>query len=184
MAIRSSDYHFITHWRVENTVEQVYDILSEAKYLVRWWPSVYLDVQELKSGDEHGVGKVVKLYTKGCLPYTLQWRLRVTEANKPHGFKLEAWGDFSGRGIWTFTQDGAWVNITYDWKIRADIPMLRYFSWLLKPIFKANHRWAMTKGEQSMKLELKRRNMPEKANLIISPPGPTFPHNLRYKRIT
>jgi hypothetical protein len=180
----SNKYHFITNWRVEGTTEEVYEILSKPKGLERWWPSVYLEVQELEPGDEHGVGKVVKLLTKGWLPYTLRWQFRVTEACKPHGFKLEAWGDFNGRGIWTFAQQGAQVNITYDWEIHADKPILRYFSWLLKPIFSANHRWAMAKGEASLKLELKRRSLPEKANLIESPPGPTFPHSLRYKKIT
>ncbi len=35
------------------------------------------------------------------------------------------------------------MNITYDWKIRAEKPLLRYLSLLMKPIFSANHRWAI-----------------------------------------
>lgn len=154
----SNDYHFITSWQVESTVEEVYEILDNAPDLVRWWPSVYLDVEVLKSGDEHGVGKIVSLHTRGRLPYTLRWQFRVTESRYPHGFTLEASGDFVGRGIWTFRQNGPGVNITYDWKIRADKPLLRYLSFLLKPIFSANHRWAMRKGEESLGLELARRH--------------------------
>ncbi|TAK06488.1 polyketide cyclase, partial [bacterium] len=45
----SNDYHFITSWRAESTVEEVYEILDNAPDLVRWWPSVYLDVEVLKS---------------------------------------------------------------------------------------------------------------------------------------
>ena len=52
---------------MESTIDEVYDVLSKPTDLVRWWPSVYLVVQELEPGDEDGVGKVVKLYTKvGC----------------------------------------------------------------------------------------------------------------------
>ena len=62
-----------------------------------------------------------------------------------------------GRGIWTLRQDGADVLVRYDWKILAEKPLLRDFSSIMKPIFGANHRWAMAKGEESLKLELARR---------------------------
>ena len=126
----SNEYHFITHWRVKSTVEEVSDILSDPKALMRWWPSVYLDVKVLEPGDEHGLGRVVSLYTKGWLPYTLRWDFRVTEVHK-NGFTLVAWGDFEGRGIWTYEQDGPWVNVIYDWKILAEKPLLRYFSFIM-----------------------------------------------------
>jgi hypothetical protein len=173
--LASNDYHFITHWRVESTIAEIFEILQDGPALVRWWPSVYLDVKVLEPGDEVGIGKVVGLYTKGWLPYTLRWRFRVTEVRKD-GFTLVAEGDFDGRGIWTFEQDGPWVNITYDWKIKAEKPLLRYFSFIMKPIFSANHQWAMAKGEESLKLELARRhaaNADESAR-IPAPPSPTF----------
>ena len=153
----TNNYHFITVWRVESTIDEVSTILGDAPELVRWWPSVYLEVKMLEPGDERGLGKVVDLYTKGWLPYTLRWSFRVTEI-RDDGFTLVARGDFDGRGIWTFEQDGAWVNITYDWKIKAEKPLLRYFSFIMKPLFSANHRWAMAKGEESLKLEIARRH--------------------------
>lgn len=151
----SNEYHFITQWRVQGTVKEVVDVLRDPTDLVRWWPSVYLDVRVLEPGEPSGLGKVVDLYTKGCLPYTLRWTFRVTEV-RDDGFTLVASGDFHGRGIWTFLQKGEWVDIIYDWKIRAEKPLLRSLSWLMKPIFAANHRWAMAKGEESLTLELLR----------------------------
>lgn len=172
---RSNDYHFITHWRVEGELEEVAAILSDAPDLVRWWPSVYLEIKQLEPGDENGIGRVIDLYTKGWLPYTLRWSFRVTESNYPHGFAIKAMGDFDGRGIWTLEPDGRFTDITYDWKIRADKPLFRYFSFLLKPIFSANHEWAMRKGEESLKLELARRHARSEAEraLIPAPPRAT-----------
>lgn len=169
------DYHFITHWRVEGNVEEVSEIIGDAEDLVRWWPSVYLEVQVLEPGGEHGVGKVVSLYTKGWLPYALRWTFRVAESRAPHGSTIEASGDFIGRGIWTFVQDGRFADITYDWRIAAEKPLLRSLSFLLKPIFSANHQWAMRQGEQSLRLELRRRaaRTPEERALVPPPPGPT-----------
>ena len=170
----SNEYHFISHWRVPGTVEEVSDILSDAPALTRWWPSVYLDVQETKHGDEDGIGKEVSLYTKGWLPYTLRWDFRVTESNYPHGFVLVAWGDFDGRGEWTLEQDGDEVNVTYDWHINAEKPLLKRLSFLMRPIFEANHRWAMARGEESLRLELARRTSAEHLRpLIPSPPAAT-----------
>lgn len=172
---RSNDYHFVSHWRVDSTPEEVSAILGDAPALARWWPSVYLDVREVKPGDEQGVGKVVDLYTKGWLPYTLRWQFRVTESRFPHGFSLQAWGDFDGRGIWTFAQDGDQTEITYDWKIRGDKPLFKYFSFAMKPLFAANHRWAMARGEESLKLELARRRARSNAEraAVPAPPQPT-----------
>ena len=153
----ANEYHFITKWRITGTVDEVTEILSDAPSLVRWWPTVYLDVRELEPGDSNGVGRVIALHTRGWLPYTLKWQFRVTEVRSPYGFSLRAWGDFDGRGVWTFQQDGKYVDITYDWKISAEKPLLRYLSFILKPVFAANHRWAMACGEESLKQELTRR---------------------------
>ncbi len=170
-----NDYHFITYWRVESTIEEVSTILGDAPALTRWWPSVYLDVKVLEPGDKDGLGKVVSLYTKGWLPYTLRWSFRVTEI-RGDGFTLVATGDFEGRGIWTFKQDGPWVDVTYDWKIKAEKPLLRYFSLIMKPIFSANHHWAMARGEESLKLEIARQHAVNAEELarVPAPPGATF----------
>jgi len=172
----SNAYHFVTRWRVESTAEEISAILANAPDLTRWWPSVYLDVQELTAGDENGVGKEVSLTTKGWLPYILRWQFRVTRNNTPHGFELAAFGDLNGRGVWTFQQDGEFVDITYLWEVTADKPLLRRLSWLFKPIFEANHRWAMQKGYESLLLELARRRAatPEARAAVPAPPAPTF----------
>ena len=177
----TNEYHFITHWRVRSKLEEVAAVLADELGLTRWWPSVYLGVERLEPGDAVGVGKCVSLYTKGWLPYTLRWQFSVTEVT-PRGFTLVATGDFVGRGIWTFEPDGEWVNIAYDWKINAEKPMLRYFSFIMKPIFSANHHWAMRQGETSLKLELLRRHArtDEERARIPPPPEPTFPMFIKH----
>src|SRR5205085_1083808 len=98
-----------------------------------WWPSVYLAVRELEPGGARSIGRVVELDTKGFLPYRLRWKFRVTESDPPRHSRLDASGDFVGRGIWTLTQDGPIADVVYDWRIRAEKPLLRLLSGLLKP---------------------------------------------------
>jgi hypothetical protein len=156
--------------------------------LARWWPSVYPRVAVEAPGDERGIGRIVSLWTKGFLPYTLRWRFTVTESNPPHGFRLEASGDFVGRGIWTLRPDpGAppgqpTTVVTYDWLVLAEKGVLKRLSPIMKPLFAANHRWAMARGEESLRLEVARRRAGGDSTILASippPPGPTFPHNIR-----
>jgi hypothetical protein len=172
--VPANEYHFITRWRVEGTCGEVADILGDPVALERWWPSVYLRVEETRPADSRGVGRRARLHTKGWLPYTLRWEFEIVESRYPHGFSLVATGDFEGRGVWTFEQDGPFVDIVYDWRISAEKPMLRRLSFLLKPLFEANHRWAMAQGEESLKLELARRRATSDAARrgVPPPPGP------------
>jgi hypothetical protein len=167
-------YHFVTEWRLEGTCGEVADVLGDPVGLARWWPSVYLDVEEIEPPKPSGIGRRVRVFTKGWLPYTLRWQFVVTESHYPLGFAIEATGDFVGRGEWTFAQDGPIVKITYDWSILVEKPLLKLFTPVLRPVFEANHRWAMAQGETSLKLELaRRRGASDAARAAVpAPPGP------------
>ncbi|HEY6012552.1 MAG TPA: SRPBCC family protein [Candidatus Limnocylindrales bacterium] len=185
----ANDYHFVTTWRIAATPEEITEVLGDAAGLARWWPSVYLRVRVVEPGGADGLGKVVELWTKGFLPYTLRWRFTVTESDPPTGFRLDAEGDFVGRGIWTLRAElgeddpgGPLTAVAYDWLIVAEKGILKTLSPIMKPIFSANHHWAMAQGERSLRLELARRHAGTDraiAAAIPPPPGPTFPHNLR-----
>jgi hypothetical protein len=168
----SNQYAFLTRWRVEGTCGEVADILSDPLDLPRWWPSVYLGVEEVSAGDASGLGRRIRLHTKGWLPYTLTWDFTIVESSYPYGFALAAAGDFDGRGVWLFEQDGPFVDITYDWRLSAEKPLLRNLSFLMKPVFEANHRWAMAQGEESLKLELARRRATSDSAMAAIPPPP------------
>ncbi|MGZ8514180.1 MAG: hypothetical protein ACXW4H_03660 [Candidatus Limnocylindrales bacterium] len=77
------------------------------------------------------------------------------------------------------------TTVVYDWLIVAEKGILKRLSPIMKPVFGANHRWAMAQGERSLRLELARRHAGADATIgaaIPAPPGPTFPHNLRGRR--
>jgi len=168
----AADYEFRTVWRVAGTVDEVRDVLADGPSLPRWWPAVYLAVSTVREGDETGRGGEIALFTKGWLPYTLRWTLLVTEPITAAGYALTASGDLIGSGRWTFEQDGPEVVITYDWQVSASKLLLRRLTWLLRPVFAANHRWAMARGEESLRLELRRRRATSEAELLRVPPPP------------
>ena len=168
------DYHFVTRWLVPGTPREVSDVLGNPADLPRWWPSVYLEAEPLSEGGADGGGRRVRLRTRGWLPYTLDWTLTITEPREPHGFVFRADGDFDGRGEWRFEPVGAWVGVSFDWRIEARKPLLRALAPLFRPALEANHRWAMRRGEESLKLELERRRAASEweQERIAPPPGP------------
>jgi hypothetical protein len=131
--------------------------------LPRWWPSVYLNVEQLRPPDARGLGRRVRLLTKGRLPYTIRWEFEVVESRQPLWLHDRGERDFEGRGVWTFAQHARLVDVAFDWKHSPG-----------EAIFEANHRWAMAQGETSLKLELERRraNSDPARAAIPAPPGP------------
>ncbi len=161
----SNQYRFITRWRVQATPEEVFAVISQPFEYPRWWPSVYL------AATDAGPGRV-RLLTRGWLPYTLKWEARTVLSREPNLLSVEATGDLTGRGIWSIVEDGAFADITFDWKVAAKHPLIEKLSFLLRPAFEANHRWAMAQGLNSLELELRRyrAGTVEESNAIPAPP--------------
>lgn len=168
----SNHYSFRTVWRVTGTVDEVSAIFNDPTELPRWWPSVYLSVEELEPGDERGKGRIISLYTTGWLPYTLRWRFQVTDITA-RSCAFRAWGDFVGTGGYQLTEVGGQTEIVWVWRVLADKPLIRHYSSLFKPIFAANHQWAMRQGLKALRLELRRRRATTPAESAAVPaPAP------------
>ena len=178
-------YHFLTRWRLEATAEEAFRLIDSVPDYVRWWPAVWLRVEVLEPGDADGIGDRARLTTKGYLPYILTWEGTTLEKTFPQRKVFRASGDFEGHGIWTFRPDGSFVDVEYNWEIVADKPLLKYFSFLFRPLFAFNHNWAMATGLESLQLELARRRArsPEERARIPAPPRPTFLSPRRRQRL-
>jgi hypothetical protein len=157
----SNEYQFLTEWRVTGEAETVFEILREGSQFPRWWPDVYLDAKSMPSGRPDRIGDRVELLTRGRLPYRLRWTAEVARLQPFESIEITAHGDFVGRGIWNLKPDGKELVVTFDWRIRADKPLLKVFSPLLKPLFSWNHRWAMATGLPRLKQEISRRTLSE-----------------------
>jgi hypothetical protein len=161
----SNRYHFITRWRFRAAPEEVFPILSDPLDYPRWWPSVYLSVRELGR-------RRVRMLTRGWLPYKLRWDAETVESQAPDRLVIRATGDFDGIGVWSLAKDGAYTDVTFDWKIRAAKPLIRRLTFLLRPIFEGNHRWAMEQGRISLKLEVARSQATTIAEMNAVPAAP------------
>jgi hypothetical protein len=110
-----SRYSMISDWYIEGNLDEVATILADGPGYARLWSSVYLDVTTLEPGDEHQVGKVLDIHSKGWLPYTLRWQATVTGSRYPSGFSIRADGDVVGNGVRTLQQHGNQVHARFTW---------------------------------------------------------------------
>ncbi|MBL8604992.1 MAG: SRPBCC family protein [Myxococcales bacterium] len=172
----SNTYDFSTRWRLPYPAEVVFSLLSDPESLPRWWPSVYLAVETVEPGDDEGLGRIVRFHTKGWLPYTLQWSAKTTRVARPVEIAFDASGDFDGQGRWSLTPLGPDTEVLFRWQIRAEKPLLRELSFMLRPVFEANHQWAMDRGYESLLLELERMHAPDaEARARVRPPPAATP---------
>lgn len=145
----ANEYYFVTKWRLHARVEDVFEVIRDVPRYRQWWSEVYLDIQRTDAG--------YCFLTRGRLPYKLRWESRTTHLVPNESIQLEARGDLRGQGLWTMRQVGNLVEVQFDWRVAADKPLIRTLSFLFKPIFRANHRWAMARGEQGLRREIARR---------------------------
>ena len=155
------EYELQSEWRVRARLEEVAELVAEGvadpRALVRYWPEANVDYRVLEWGHSCGLHRVLEAHTKGFLPYRLRWRITIVVAEFPRRYRMVTEGDLAGTGTWTIDPDGDDVVVRFDWRVRAEKPLLRFLSVLLRPLFAANHRWAMARGERVLRRELARR---------------------------
>jgi hypothetical protein len=176
--------HLVTRWELEASAPEVFDLLQDALSLPHWWPSVFLEARILEPGDERGVGRLVSVRTKAFLPWTLSWRYRVTGLERPRQISIELAGGLSGLGAWFFDAKARKVVVRLHLTGGLDGRLARAVPAIARLFLRWSHRWAMERGFTSLLLEVWRRRTTsaEARAWLPPPPGPAFPHNLRWRR--
>ncbi|OZA07294.1 MAG: hypothetical protein B7Y02_14220 [Rhodobacterales bacterium 17-64-5] len=165
-------FRIITDWRVKGRLTDVVRLLTTPETFPIWWSDVYLAVRPVAPGDARGVGHTVAIRSRGWLGYRLHWNARLIEADLPHRWVIEATGEVKGRGTWRLRQAGDVVEIEFDWQVTSSNPLVRRLTPLFGWLMRANHNWAMTRGETALKDALAKlyraKNLPD---LAAYPPG-------------
>lgn len=144
----AAEYVFIDEWEVDAPIEAVFEALADARTYPQWWRPVYLDVQ---SDGPPTVGRVSVERFKGRLPYRLQINSEIVRLDPPREFEIRATGDLSGRGVWTLRDDApGGVCVRFDWRVNADRPLLRVLTPVLRPLFRANHNYAISRAKAGL----------------------------------
>ncbi|RMF78243.1 MAG: polyketide cyclase [Chloroflexi bacterium] len=140
-----ADYQFVTIWRVEAAIEDVWDAIYDSLKWPQWWQSV-AKVTEIEAGDENGLGSVRRYEWTTRLPYTLAFDMRVTRIERPNILEGEAFGELTGTGLWEFTADDGHTMVKYTWRVRTTKTWMNILAPIARPVFAWNHNAVMQDG--------------------------------------
>jgi uncharacterized protein YndB with AHSA1/START domain/quercetin dioxygenase-like cupin family protein len=144
----TGEYVFVDDWDVRAPKQVVFDALADGRTYPEWWKPVYISV--VADGPPK-VGAVSRQEFKGKLPYHLHTTSEITEFEPPDRVVAEVEGDLRGRGVWTLTDAGQGVtHIRFDWTVFADRRLLRTLTPVLRPVFRANHNWAIARAMEGL----------------------------------
>lgn len=145
-----NEYRFLDRWKIHHPIELVWPRIVEAPAYPAWWGEVYERVTPLNDLPPDCVGSRMRVEAHGRLPYRIRFIGEVTRVEVPHKLGLKAEGDLVGEGLWTLAESDFGTAVTFEWTVRADKLILRWFSPILKPLFAWNHRWTMQRGEAAL----------------------------------
>ena len=151
-------YIFIDKFTVACDVETAYHYIKKIEEYPRWWGKVYKKIVKLKDAPEDQAGSMYRIQVGGFLPYTLTIENEVTHIDRPNLIRFDAYGDLQGKGVWFFRGVENGTEVTFDWRVAANKRIIRWFSFLLKPLFRANHHYCVIKVKEGMEKDLAVRN--------------------------
>ncbi|MBK8568403.1 MAG: SRPBCC family protein [Saprospiraceae bacterium] len=151
------DYQFVTIWKFESPLENVWHEIKTMSRWPDWWPYV-AKVELLKVGDSDEIGSIRRITWKTALPYTLSFDSELLEMQKYQRMEGRAFGDLEGKGIWHFSHENGVTTVRYDWLVNTTKTWMRLVAPIAMPIFTWNHDKVMQAGYIGLKNRLSQKS--------------------------
>lgn len=156
-----AEYHFLTIWRIQAPLDEVYAAIEDSLHWPNWWPSVR-KVGQTASGNVNGINNIRRYFWQGRLPYRVVFDIRATRIEKLVAIEGTACGDLDGRGRWTFSQQGTVSVVHYEWNVRSKRWWMNLIAPVARSIFVRNHAQIMEQGGKGLGRLLKARVLSQK----------------------
>jgi len=153
----ANDYVLVDKFVVPCNRETAYEYIRDIEEYPRWWSRVYKRIIVVQRALPGKPGGRYLVTVRGFLPYTLTIQNEVTVVQKPDRIEFVSNGDLQGKGTWLFREADAGTEITFDWRVVANKGTVRLFSFMLKPMFRANHVFCVRRAEEGIIKDLAKR---------------------------
>ena len=148
-----AEYSFVTIWRFEAPLEDVWSAIVETDLWPTWWRGVE-KVELVRKGDANDIGTVKRYAWKSKLPYRLVFDMRSTRIERFSVLEGVATGELDGTGRWTFSHSNGVTTARYDWNILTRKRWMNLLAPIAKPFFKWNHDVIMEWGRKGLEKRL------------------------------
>ena len=96
-----AQYEFVTVWRVQAPLEQVWDLIFHSENWAEWWRGVE-KVEKLKDGDANHIGAIHRYTWKSKLPFRLIFEMKSTRVLPMSLIEGEAIGELRAQVAGSF----------------------------------------------------------------------------------
>ena len=142
-------YRFLTTWRLEAPLAEVYEAIHGVERWPEWWRGVE-SVEKLDAGEDGGVGSVYRQRWRSVLPYTIEFDVETTRVEPLAALEGRASGGLAGTGRWAFASADGTTAVTYAWDVRTTKPWMKLASPVARPVFAWSHNTVMRWGGESL----------------------------------
>lgn len=129
--------------------EAVFDAIAHPERWPEWWRGV-VSARQHDPGDEDGIGRRGEIVWRAPLGYRVRFTIEALKIERPVLLEARAEGDLTGTGTWRFGESSGATDAVFEWRVRADKPLMRAAGPLLRPILVWNHDWLMATGEAGL----------------------------------
>ncbi len=152
-----TEYNFTTHWHVDAPLQEVWELIYHSEEWPQWWADV-ISVVESSHGDDRGIGSIRHYILRSPTGYKLSFNLLLTGRLEYQLLEGNASGELEGKGSWHFkTATNGGTHVECLWNVNTKIDWMNKLSFLLRPVFKYNHKIVMRRGAKGMARKLNAR---------------------------
>lgn len=144
-----ADYSFLTTWLLDSPREPVWEAIYAQARWPEWWRGVE-EAEEVKPGEENGLGSVSRLVWKSLLPYKVEFEVTTTRVERPHLLEADAVGELSGVGRWRLYEHEGVTAVLYEWNVATSKLWMNLLAPVARPVFEWNHDWVMARGGEGI----------------------------------
>ncbi|GAB5449126.1 SRPBCC family protein [Gymnodinialimonas sp.] len=154
----SVDFDMTTEWTFRVEPEELTAIVLDPERLDQWCSRVFLKADVIEKGRPDGLGMKMHLHAKGKLPFSFDFFAEITELVRHKSMTITLNGDFEGVGESRSEPIGDGLCISkMRWKVDVHQRQIKPFLFILKPIGRLNHDWAVRRVCMQLQKEIDRR---------------------------
>jgi hypothetical protein len=142
-------YSFLTTWLLKSAREPVFEAIFDEAAWAEWWRGVEV-AEEVRPGDELGVGTISRMVWRSLLPYRVEFEVTATKVERPSLMEGQATGDLEGTGRWRLLEQDGVTAVLYEWNVATTKSWMNRMAPLLRPVFEWNHDWVMRRGGEGI----------------------------------
>ena len=144
-----AEYRFLTTWLLESPRELVWDAIYDQARWPEWWRGVE-EVEEVRPGEDGGLGSVSRMVWKSLLPYRVGFQVTTTQVERPRLLQADAVGELAGIGRWRLIEEGGITAVLYEWNVATTKRWMNLIAPIARPVFEWNHDWVMSRGAEGI----------------------------------